>query len=160
MRVPRGEILLKTVEMASQKVYLYPLMTFCYIGLECSIQSLLIRPGFLESCPHWKSRTKLPDTKADVYDGQVWNDFQIYDGKPFLQEDTTLALTMNMDFFQPFKHVQNSVGAIYLSVLNLPRAIRNKPENVILAGLIPGPHEPELHINSFLRPLLSLKEYS
>lgn len=28
-------------------------------------------------------------------------------------------------------------------------------ENVILAGVIPGPKEPELHLNSFLQPLVS-----
>ena len=60
---------------------------------------------------------------------------------------------MNMDFFQPYKHVQNSVGAIYLTVLNLPREVRNKPENVVLVGLIPGPNEPERDINSFLKPV-------
>lgn len=60
-----------------------------------------------------------------------------------------------MDFFQPFKHVQYSMGAVYLTILNLPRGIRNKAENAILVGLIPGPHEPERDINTFLEPLVS-----
>ena len=59
-----------------------------------------------------------------------------------------------MDFFQPYKHVQYSLGAIYLTILNLPRGIRNK-SNVILVGLIPGPHEPQHDINTFLEPLVS-----
>ncbi len=54
---------------------------------------------------------------------------------------------LNMDFFQPTTY---SVGAIYLTVMN---SIRYKSENVILAGLIPGPDEPEM--NSFLE----LKSY-
>lgn len=49
---------------------------------------------------------------------------------------------LNLDFFQPYKHVQYSLGAIYMTVLNLPRSDRNKIENVILVGLIPGPNEP------------------
>ena len=61
---------------------------------------------------------------------------------------------MNMDFFRPYKHVQYSVGAIYLTILNLPRNLRYKQENVIL-GLIPGPHEPELDINTYLGPLVN-----
>ena len=63
---------------------------------------------------------------------------------------------MNMDFFRPYKHVQYSVGAIYLVIMNLPRSLRYKQENVILCGLIPGPHEPELNINTYLQP--SVKE--
>ena len=45
-------------------------------------------------------------------------------------------------------------GAIYLTVMNLPRSIRNKKENILLAGLIPGPQEPEHDLNSFLEPLV------
>ena len=64
----------------------------------------------------------------------------------------TLALMMNVDWFQPYDCEQYSVGAIYLLVMNLPRSERFKRENVILFGLIPGPHEPSLSINSFLKP--------
>ena len=46
------------------------------------------------------------------------------------------------------------MGAIYLSVINLPRQLRFKPENIIVVGLIPGPTEPKLSINTFLKPLV------
>ena len=51
-------------------------------------------------------------------------------------------------------HTQTSVGVLYLTVLNLPRFLRYKLENVILVGIIPGPHEPKGSINSFLQPLI------
>ena len=35
-------------------------------------------------------------------------------------------------------------------IMNLPRAERFKPENVIIYGIIPGPKESKKHINSFL----------
>ena len=35
----------------------------------------------------------------DVYDGNVWKDFQYCDDKPFLSEEEKFALMMNMDFF-------------------------------------------------------------
>ena len=38
--------------------------------------------------------------------------------------------------------------------MNLPHGIRNKAENAILVGFIPGPHEPEYDINSFLEPFV------
>ena len=46
------------------------------------------------------------------------------------------------------------MGVIYLVVLNLPRNVRYKRENVILIGIIPGPCEPPLTINSYLTPLV------
>ena len=40
-------------------------------------------------------------------------------------------------------------------ILNLPRSIHFKPENVIITGIIPGPLEPSFNkTNSFLRPLV------
>ena len=65
------------------------------------------------------------------------------EGFPFLSEPGNYALMLNMDFFQPYKHIQYSVGAIYVTILNLPRAIRIKPENVVLIGLIPGPRQSQ-----------------
>ena len=53
-----------------------------------------------------------------------------------------------------------SVGAIYLVVQNLPRQIRYKMENIILVGVIPGPKEPKLTMNSYLYPLVQeMKEF-
>lgn len=61
---------------------------------------------------------------------------------------------MNVDWFQPFSHVSDSIGALYLVILNLPRQERYKKENMILVGVIPGPKEPSLNINSYLAPLV------
>ncbi len=42
-----------------------------------------------------------------------------------------------------------------MTVLNIPREKRlYKPENTILVGPIPEPHEPKLNINSFQNPLV------
>ena len=56
--------------------------------------------------------------------------------------------------------MKDSVGALYLCIANLPRSLRYKQENVILVGIIPGPTEPKLTINSYLKPLVDeLKEF-
>ena len=53
-----------------------------------------------------------------------------------------------------------STGAIYLTIQNLPRSERYKPGNVILVGLIPGPREPKLTVNSYLTQLVEeLQEF-
>ena len=62
---------------------------------------------------------------------------------------------LNVDWFQPFEHHTYSVGVIYLVLLNLPRAMRYKRENIILVGIIPRPTEPHLTMNSYLSRLVS-----
>ena len=59
---------------------------------------------------------------------------------------------LNIDWFQPFKHRQYSVGVIYLVNMNLPRKLRFKRENILPVGLIPGPREPPTTINFYLQP--------
>lgn len=154
MRQQCASLLLKTVEMSSGTKIFYPFLTYCYVGLEASLQMLLHRPSFFSDCEAWRHRNE-DGMLHDVYDGRVWKEFMNYKGtKPFLSQPGNFALIMNMDFFQPYKHVQYSVGAIYLNVLNLSRDIRYKQENTILLGLIPGPCEPKHDINSFLDPFV------
>lgn len=94
------------------------------------------------------------DTLADVYDGKIWKECQTIDGVPFLSLPYNYAFSINIDWYQPFKRTQHSTGVIYLSVQNLPRSERFKRENIILVGIIPGPHEPSKTVNSFLYPLV------
>ena len=154
MRAPCETALLKRVELASGSIYFYPYLTYCYLSLQLSLQSFLLRPEFYEHCELWRTREMLSEYLSDVYDGKIWRDFQSFHGNSFLSEPGSLALMLNMDFFQPYKHIEYSVGAIYLTILNLPWHARYKRENVILVGLIPGPHEPHHDINSFLQPLV------
>ena len=150
-RQPCGSSLVKTVELASGRKVHYPFLVYCYLGIETNLQSLLLHSQFYLYCQEWKSRAH-SGALEDVYDGKVWDDFLVYDGKPFLLDEYTFAFILNIDWFQPFKHVQYSVGAIYLCVLNLPRHMRYKQEFVILVGIMPGPHEAK-NINSYLEPL-------
>lgn len=73
----------------------------------------------------------------DVYDGQVWTDFNTEKYSNFLASDHSFGIMLNLDWFQPFQHVKYSIGVIYAVVLNLPRHLRFKLENVILIGIIP-----------------------
>ena len=77
-----------------------------------------------------------------------------------LKHPITLCLFLNVDFFQPFTHLTDSLGAIYLSVQNIPRAERYKLANIILVGIIPGPKEPKNTMNQYLSHLVEeLKEF-
>ena len=91
---------------------------------------------------------------GDIYDGDMWKEFNSDRKGNFLASPHNYLLTLNVDWFQPFTHSVYSIGAIYLTVQNLPRHERFKEENVILVGILPGPKEPHFTINSFLSPLV------
>ena len=91
----------------------------------------------------------------DIYDGNIWKQFQHIYGSFFLAAPFTYGLALNIDWFQPYSHAVSSVGVIYLTVLNLPRHMRYKHKNLLLIGIIPGPSEPSHDINHFLQPLVS-----
>ena len=141
--------------MASGRTYFYPFLTHCYVNLDISLQSFLHRPDFYKLCEQWRGTERKEGYFSDVYDGQIWKDFQKHNGSPFLSEPGNYAVMLNVDFFQPYKHLPYSLGAIYLTILNLPRGIRSKQENTILVGLIPGPHEPQHDLNTYLESLVA-----
>ena len=150
-----GAALLKTVKGKHHST-LVPMKKYCYSSIIESLKAFYSRPGFTERCQHSLKRASLPTgTMSDIYDGRVWAEFQTVEGKPFLPAPgQNLALSLNVDWFQPYDHVQDSVGALYLTILNLPCEERYRRENVLLCGIIPGPSEPKLHINSYLAPLV------
>ncbi|XP_035986582.1 uncharacterized protein LOC118560045 isoform X2 [Fundulus heteroclitus] len=154
LRKKCGSALLRKAKSSCGKEYVNPIRSYCYKTVIQSLEGLVKRPGFEEKCEEWRKR-KIPEgVLADVYDGQVWQDYQYVNREPFLAETNNLALMLNVDLFQPFKDAPYSVGAIYLVILNLPREDRFKEENMILVGLIPGPKEPSLHMNAFLDSLV------
>ena len=153
-RRPCGQHLLKTIQLltSGQKV-LYPFKVYCYKSLRSSLQEMLLRPDFLKSCQQWKNRD-CSGLLCDVYDGRIWKEFLAISGQPFLASLSALALMLNVDWFEPYKHTVSSVGVVYLAIMNLPRSVRFKRQNIIIVGLIPGPSEPKGHINTFLDPLV------
>ena len=150
-----GTQLSKTVRTCAGKTVLRPRQVYCYRSVITSLTEFLSRSDFLDKCEQWRNRVTDPNILSDVYDGKIWQEFQVVEGKPFLAVPYNFALSLNVDWFQPFKHTQHSVGVIYFVVQNLPRKDRFKAENIIIIGVIPGPREPSLHINTFLHPLVN-----
>ena len=146
--------LLKEIRLKSSLKY-SAIKAYCFSPLKTSFMNILQRKGYLDMCEQWRNRV-LPDTAlADIYDGAVWKEWMSYNGRPFLSQPYNLAVMLNCDWFQPFEHSCYSVGVLYLVILNLPRSMRFKPENIIIASIIPGPKEPnQTEMNSYLRPLV------
>ena len=78
-------------------------------------------------------------------------------GEPFLSLPYTFALTLNVDWFQPFKFSNYCTSYLYC-YSKLTSKGRYLTNNIFLLGIIPGPHEPKRSINCFLVPLKKLKE--
>lgn len=146
--------LLQKVVSASGRTRYYPHTVYCYTSMKSYLQKLILGPNFVEQCESTRNVTSSRGF-ADVYDGSLWKEFKTVDGIPFLSAPNCYGLLLNVDWFQPFDHVTYSVGVIYISILNLPRTVRFKRKNIILVGIIPGPKEPSLTLNSILAPLVS-----
>ena len=57
----------------------YPIKTYCYYPLTESLHAILTRSLYLENCELLRKSEIL---LGDIYEGQVWKDFQVY--KDFL----------------------------------------------------------------------------
>ena len=160
-RQPCDTVLLKSVEFTSGHTILYPHSVYCYKSLKDSLQELLLNTEFVSNCQLWKkqSHTDCCTNLKSIYDGNIWKEFFNVIESPsikfsFSTNKYSFGFSLNVDWFQPYTHTTYSVGTIYITILNLPRFIRYKKENVILIGIIPGPREPKKHLNTFLQPLV------
>lgn len=119
-------------------------------------ERLLQQPGIVESCEDWRNLPETDGFLSDVNSGQIWKDFQSYQGKEFLSAPRNYGLMLNFDFFQPIKHRKDySVGVLYLVILNLPRHLRFKWENVIVLGIVPSMGGEPKNLNEFLCPAVN-----
>lgn len=82
-RKPCGTRMFKEVKLSSGKITYHPLRVYCYKSVVDSLQEMLDRPHFVESCEAWRSINNT-EHYCDVYDGKVWKDFLSYNGQAFL----------------------------------------------------------------------------
>ena len=137
-----------------------PIKSYCYHSIIKSLQRLLSQPSLFDACDDWRNRNIPVGTYYDIYDGAVlvWKNFKGCDSntesEAFFTKPNSYEFLLNVDWYEPFKHSVYAIGVLYLVLLNLPWHLRYDPQNIILCGIIPGPTEPVLTMNSFLEPLV------
>lgn len=152
-RRPCGTPVLSTVKRGRKGLDFKPRKVYCYYGIKAALANLLKDPEFLRTCNSWKDRQSSCSMMSDIIDGKVWQD-QIQKLTVNGSNCNVLGFLLNIDWFQPFKDIAYSIGMIYAVILNLPRDVRYKDNNVIIIGVIPGPKEPKHDVNSNLGPLV------
>lgn len=145
------------------KEFAVPILPFISFDLRDWVASLTARPNLeTEMDKVWDTLNgDIPTTKSDIFHGSVARELQGLDGKPFGNGggEGRYLLTLSVDWFNPLGNriagKKISVGGIALVCLNLPIEERYKPENMFLAGIIPGPSEIKVDgCNYFIQPIV------
>lgn len=145
--------LVTRVTLQNGKTCFYPIKYYCANSIIEELEKCLLRKNFASSCELWRKRQMKEGFLADVYDGNLWKEFQVVNGISFLEKARNYGFMLNFDFFQPMKHRKDySVGVFYLALLNLPRAERFKWENIIVIGIVPSLDREPKDLNQFLEP--------
>lgn len=127
-----------------------PKGVFCLRPVTSYMRDFVLQNDFIERCNAWRTRTIRDGYMADIYDGRLW----VEQRNDYLASPYNLYGLINIDWFSPYKHTPWSVGAVYIIILNLPRAERYKESNVLCVAILPGPREPKLTANTYLKPLV------
>ena len=137
------------VTKVNGKSVFHPKVPYYYRSVLDQLADMFARPTFEKQIEHWRTRDQIDGCLSDVYDGDVWTNNQ-----RFFSKDRSLAFMLNVDWFQPYERTQYSCGAVYLCILNLPRHLRYKKENMVLVSLLPGDKEKIQDLNELLQPLI------
>ena len=141
-----------------------PIKRFVAFSFKDYIVELTSRSGFKKKMDAaWKGvqdGSESPAEMHDIFDGEFLCDFKGRDGRWFgLQtREGRYIFSLSADFFNPFTNKQASksvsFGVISTVCLNLPVSMWYKPENMFLAGVIPGPKELHLTLHQYLFPIV------
>jgi hypothetical protein len=142
-----------------------PIKPFLSFDFKDWLAGLVSRPGYEDLMDGaWKKTSADPaDGISDITEADFLRNFAGPNGEKLFKDggkEGRYAFSLCVDFFNPLSNKQAgkkvSIGIISLACLNLPPDERYKPENMFLAGIIPGPKEPPLNLlNHYLTPIVN-----
>lgn len=160
-----GELLVRPKSIQHLRINV-PIKPYVVFDFKDWMAGLLARPGYEEKMDKaWDRMTLSPDgLSRDIFQGSTIREFKGPDKKTHFslaggEGAGRYLFSLGFDFFNPLTNKQAgkkiATGVVALVCVNLPIELRYKPENMFLAGIIPGPKEPLLeHINPYLRPIV------
>ena len=102
-----------------KEVQICPKEDFYLQPLKLSLSRLFQKKEFITDIEQWRTRVSECNVLSDVDDGNIWK--ELSGSGQFLSTPFSLALQLNIDWFRIYKHVNYSVGLVYLVIENLPR---------------------------------------
>jgi len=162
-----GESLLRRVDDDGHQV-MKPIKPFVYHDFDDYLASLLSRADLElamdKSCDDLMQvcNDPIPEHATDIWDAEFLRTFKGPSGKTLFidrQGEGHYGFTLNIDFFNiegmKVRGASTSCGIISMVCLNLPYDIRYQPENIFVAGIIPGPRQPSTtDLNHYVKPLI------
>jgi hypothetical protein len=145
-----------------------PLKPYVYYHFHDYLAGLLARKDLEklmdQPCDNLKaSITAKPAYVSDVFDAEFLRTFQgptpgrLFVDRP--ENEGRYVFALFFDFFRTegmkINGASTSCGILSAVCLNLPLDIRYKPENMYIAGIVPGPSEPHTtELNHYVRPII------
>ena len=83
MRKACNKELLKPVKCGGKYKFV-PRKIYVYYNIIESLQRLVKTDHFFSLCEEWRNRATPPGWLTDVYNGQLWKDWSVVNGSPFL----------------------------------------------------------------------------
>ncbi|KAE8188116.1 hypothetical protein CF336_g6287 [Tilletia laevis] len=128
-----------------------PMQYFHYGSVIGFLQGCFEDPQFETIINHWRTRTNR-STLSDIYDGTAW------DTNGFMGNRLHLYLSIGVDWFVPYTFANTAsytIGAVSVRIENLPHSMRNQPEFMHVAAILPGPRQTsDAGLVAALRPLI------
>lgn len=147
-----ARLLQKIVSTDGKSVIYHPRKVYCTRSIKSSLEMLFKKKDFKSKL---LSKSNFSDGMlTDMQDAEIYKTFLAQDGSNYFSNPYNIGFIMNVDWFQPFKNSEYSLGAIYMAITNLPREDRFKWENILLCGIIPGPKEPSHDMNTYIKPIV------
>ena len=75
------------------------------------------RSNFLIMCEQWRQMPVSTEYMNDIYNGNIWKEWQCWNACNFLLTPYFLTTSLNLDWFQLYSYVNYSVGVFYLVIL-------------------------------------------
>jgi hypothetical protein len=166
------EVLLKPTVQSDGTIKILPLKVFAYHSFKDFVACLLSRSDLelaaeqsLDAVVDQATGIPRPSMRRmkNIFDAKFIRTFKGPDGTDlfaYRKGETRLLFSLFVDFFNVntvlHRGANTSNGIIAMACLNLPMEQRHLPENIYIAGIIPGPDEPRLtEINHFIEPLIN-----